>query len=371
MRSLLLLTRRRLGQALLLFLCATQIATGKLSGSASSDAYTIGVYYFPGWRVAPPLFHLDPWRKLKSYAAREPLIGWYHDGDDAVTNWQVTQMARAGINLVIYDWYWLPKDGVALNHAIDSFRRTPNKRDVSYSILWANHSGVPKSEAEFYEIVRYWIGRYFKESAYYKINGHPVVVVFAPVDLDTRAHSFGRSTRQLFDGANELARKAGLPDIYFVAATQAVPGRVDELLPQAGYQALTAYNYQGSRGDPQAKDPRESHSYRELTTGYAESWDWILRNGPLPYWVPVSAGWDKRPWGGSADPLHDLSESSPKSFEEHLRAAKQVVDENSEKTGRTVVICCWNEYGEGSYVEPTKKYGTKYVDVIRSVFGER
>jgi methylmalonyl-CoA mutase cobalamin-binding subunit len=369
MSSLRLLARVLHALPLALFFCVIGAAHAAPSVTATSTPYTVAVYYFPGWRIAPPLFHLDPWRKIKPYTEREPLIGWYHDGDDSVTWQQVAQMSEAGINLVIYDWYWLPKEGVALNHAVDSFRRKSNKKDIRYAILWANHSGVPENEDDFYSVVRYWISTYFKEPAYYTVDGHPVVVIFAPIDLDQRAHSFGRSTQELFRGANELAKKAGLPDIYFVAATQATPGRADKLLPDAGYQALTAYNYQRAGGGPQADSARESHSYSELTAGYEESWDWILKNSPLPYWIPVSAGWDKRPWDGSTDSLHDLSESSPESFEVHLRAAKQIVDRNSEKTQHTVVICCWNEYGEGSYIEPTKEYGAKYIDAVRAVFG--
>lgn len=358
-----------LGVALLCF--SVQASNNESPDGKTPSAYTVGVYYFPGWRIAPPLFRLDPWRKIKPYPEREPLVGWYRDGDDSITRQQVAQMSAAGINLVIYDWYWLPKDGIALNHAIDSFRRISSKQRIRYALLWANHSGAPESEDDFYRIVQYWIDTYFKESAYYKIGGHPVVVIFAPIDFDRRARSFGKSTQQLFHNANELAANAHLPDIYFVASTQATPNNVDKVLPDAGYQALTAYNYQRAGGRAVPDDAHESHSYNELTSGYEESWKWILKYGSLPYWIPVTAGWDKRPWDGSADPLHDLSESSPDSFEEHLRSAKRTVDRNSIKTERTVVICCWNEYGEGSYIEPTVKYGTKYIDAVRAVFGER
>jgi hypothetical protein len=351
--------------------CGIPVAQSDSAKPAVPGSYTVGVYYFPGWRVAPPFFNADPWAKIKPYPEREPLIGWYEDGGDSVTRQQVAQMADAGINLVIYDWYWLPKEDVTLNHAIDSFRKLPDKRNVQYALLWANHSGVPGNASEFYRVVQYWISTYFKDPAYYTIDGHPVIVIFAPLDLEQRASSFGKSNRELFSEANELMRKAGLPSIYFVASTQATPGDVDKRLPEAGYQALTGYNYQRAGGRSQPDDAHQSHSYTELSVGYQESWDWILKNSSLPYWIPVSSGWDKQPWDGSDDPLHDLSRSTPRSFENHLRAAKMVMEKNTEKTRHTVVICCWNEYGEGSYIEPTKKYGTQYIDAIRSVFGSR
>jgi hypothetical protein len=33
------------------------------------------------------------------------------------------------------------------------------------------------------------------------------------------------------------------------------------------------------------------------------------------------------------------------------------------------VICCWNEFGEGSYIEPTQKNGFSYLEKIKKVFG--
>lgn len=30
---------------------------------------------------------------------------------------------------------------------------------------------------------------------------------------------------------------------------------------------------------------------------------------------------------------------------------------------------CWNEFGEGHYIEPTRGYGYAYLEVIREVFG--
>jgi len=36
-----------------------------------------------------------------------------------------------------------------------------------------------------------------------------------------------------------------------------------------------------------------------------------------------------------------------------------------------VTLNSWNEWGEGSYIEPDAKDGTKYLDAIREVFGPK
>ena len=47
----------------------------------------------------------------------------------------------------------------------------------------------------------------------------------------------------------------------------------------------------------------------------------------------------------------------------------QQVNPVPEKTMRTVVICCWNEYGEGNYIEPTKKYQFQFLEKVKKTFG--
>jgi hypothetical protein len=87
--------------------------------------------------------------------------------------------------------------------------------------------------------------------------------------------------------------------------------------------------------------------------------------------VPVTSGWDKRPWGGSPDKMHDQSYSTPREFKEHLESARSVLNRFPGETLRTVVICCWNEFGEGSYIEPTEKWGFQYLQQVKNVFGTR
>ena len=44
------------------------------------------------------------------------------------------------------------------------------------------------------------------------------------------------------------------------------------------------------------------------------------------------------------------------------------MDAHPRKGRRTGMICCWNEFGEGSYVEPTKRDGFAYLERIRKIF---
>jgi hypothetical protein len=34
------------------------------------------------------------------------------------------------------------------------------------------------------------------------------------------------------------------------------------------------------------------------------------------------------------------------------------------------MICCWNEYLEGNYIEPTEGHGFRYLEAIKEVFDQ-
>lgn len=348
------------------------LACCTMAGASANDAtpgYQIGVYYFPGWRDgqrgAPAV---KPWERIKAYPEREPLLGWYQEGDVEIAEKQIAWMKEYGIDYVVFNWFW---DGKPfLEHGLSAFMQASNRDQIRFSLLWANHSKVPKNIGQFTSMVDYWIKYYFPRDEFLKIDGRPVVFIFSQQQLRDNAKSFGTTTAELIALADAAAIRAGFSGIFFVGGTGATNYWVKEYGPQNNYSAFSAYNYDRGFSGTYNALKRPSHSYMELDQAYRENWDWILANSPLPYILPVTSGWDKRPWGGSRDPFHDNSSSSPDEFEQHLKAAKLRIDNYPDKTKRMSVICCWNEYGEGSYIEPTKKQGFSYLEKIQKVFGD-
>lgn len=346
------------------FILALIIMFLGLPSVAQVAEYTVGVYYFPGWadRQIGAEFE-KPWDKIKPFPDREPLLGWYKDGTEDVARQQIDWMADYGIKFVAYDWYWSKSSKVFLNHAITAHFLAPNRERVKVSLLWANHDGVPDSRDNFDHMINYWIDNYFHRSEYLRINNKPVVFIFSADLLRSNASKFGATTGDLLSSAQAIARKRGLKGIYFVAGTGAGSPMIDSYAKISGYSALSAYNYHEG-----LNSTVQSHSYAELDSAYQEHWTRFLNEGNLPLIVPMTAGWDKRPWGGSRDPLHDNSVGTSQEFESHLRAAKKIMDSGRFAESKLGVICCWNEFGEGSFIEPTKKDGFSYLHKVKKVF---
>lgn len=337
------------------------------AGSAAmAQDYQVGVFYFPGWKdhqvgAPSPL----PWEPIKAFPEREPALGWYDEGSDSVMRQHLDAMHAHGIDFVVFDWYFVEGRKVVLEHALAAYMRAPNRTQTSFSILWANHSGMPKNPGDWQAMVNYWIKYYFPRPEFLRRNGRPVVFVFSADTLRKQAAGFGLTTRNLLDQAQALARAAGYPGIDFQAGTGAYLSMIDTYAKDSGYAGFSAYNYhQGPL--PPYNTP--SHSYAELDQGYRAHWQRFAEKGSLPLIVPMTSGWDRRPWGGSVDPLHDKSLSTPAEFATHLKAARAFMDANPVLTGRMGVICCWNEFGEGSFIEPTRRDGAAYLEKVREVF---
>ena len=78
-------------------------------------------------------------------------------------------------------------------------------------------------------------------------------------------------------------------------------------LAEAGFRACAAYNYAGVNVPAGQKDA----PYDTMVTGYEDMWKQATKDAKLPYIVPVSPGWDSRPWKETA---FFWSDNTPEKF---------------------------------------------------------
>jgi hypothetical protein len=160
--------------------------------------------------------------------------------------------------------------------------------------------------------------------------------------------------------AQDAMRAAKLPSFHFVAGVWNGKDPSIAEAGKAGFGSISSYNYSKAPGDT-----REAHGFAERDTMYQRVWTGMANNvAGLPVILPLTAGWDKRAWGGSADALTDSSTPSDDQFRTHLSAARAFM--RNSKVERAIV-CCWNEYGEGSVIEPTRDGGDSRLKAMKEI----
>jgi len=97
----------------------------------------------------------------------------------------------------------------------------------------------------------------------------------------------------------------------------------------------------------------------------------------VPYYPNATMGWDSSPRVCPSDVLDGLGYpnmaaiggNTPEAFAEGLRQVKAFLADAPPEQ-RILSINAWNEWTEGSYLEPDTKRGMAYLEAIREVFGE-
>jgi hypothetical protein len=349
--------------ALMLLVIVCLVAMGPGAGYAGD--YSIGVFYYPGWRS-----DYINWKDIKGlqgsrspgkpWPDREPLLGYYPEEEPWVAEKHIEWASRYGVNFFAYDWYWNDKQP-EYDHALKNYLKATNRDKLQFCLLWAYHIARLKDPQEFDAMVLYWINNYFNQPTYYRIMDKPVIFIFDVNEVDTNARNMRESTKSLLTRADALAREKGYKGIFFVATTNEKPAdSVEHRLGSQGFNGYTGWNYVVSQ------DTSRSADYNSMVSTYLDFYKAAETTfHALPYIVPASPGWDARPWHG--ENTYVRSEPTPGKFERMLIGAKKLLD-GQKGSPRVLMIESWNEFGEGSYIEPTKKTGFGYLETIQKVF---
>ena len=326
-----------------------------------------------------------------------PLWGYRDESDPKVMSQKIAAAADYGLDAFIFDWYWYD-DGPFLEAALDEgFLKAPNNQRLKFALMWANHDWVdlhPASRGKphrllfpgavtrrtFDTIVDHVVEKYFKHPSSWKIDGCPYFSIY---DLGKLLASFGsvEATRTALDHFRVKTKAAGFADLHLNAVVwgqpilpgEGKPADNVELVRRLGFDSVSSYVWVHHVGLP-----RQETDYREVQEAYLLYCDRAEKMFPVPYYPNVSMGWDPSPRCNQADQFgnfgypftNTISGNTPQRFQAALEAVRQRLQSRPENQ-RVLTINCWNEWTEGSYLEPDTVHGMKYLEAIRDVFGAK
>jgi len=333
--------------------------------------YTLWTHYCALWKHGT---HYG-WKLIEPWPERKPVIGWYDEGTPEVADWQIKYMLEHGISGVVYCWY---RNSVnepvkqSLGHALhDGLLKARYLSMIKFGIMWENGcaDGVASEEDLMKNVLPFWIDNYFSNPSYIRIDGRPVLYVWVPSNLRKQLGG-SENVRKALDRMRAECKRRGLGGLYMVACVQSQDKPSLEAAASEGWDATSAY---GNGWMPPAKLKTVGDFVCAPAEGFTDQQEaiWKFKRGLnlLPDITAMMMGWDSRPW--KETPFF-WADNTPEKFRDLCLRAKKMMDASpgSGPDKNTAIFCCWNELGEGHYIEPTRGYGFSYLDVIRDVFCE-
>lgn len=383
---------------------ACAAAVGATAKEPSKGRYEIGAYYFPNYHVDPrnEAVHGKGWTEWEIVKRGEPKFSGHHqpkkpvwgtedESDPSVFQKKIAAASGSGITHFIFDWYWY-EGAPFLNRGLESgYLGAPNKDRVKFCLMWANHDWynlmparlheqqVPPlfpgvyDAAAFDKITDYIISRYFQDPSYLKMEGAPYFSIYELKNLIERMGGIS-TARAALERFRDKVRAAGFPDLHLNAVAWGLNGlpALPELLPSLGVKSVTSYTWIHHCELPVFP----ASEYAAILDPAEAYWRKAPELFGVPYHTDVSMGWDPSPRSCQSDRYEKttypftpiLTGNTPQMFQSALSRAKAYMDSHSD-VPKVLTINSWNEWTEGSHLEPEVLYGMDYLNAIRNVFG--
>ncbi|OGV49815.1 MAG: hypothetical protein A2017_01010 [Lentisphaerae bacterium GWF2_44_16] len=382
-----------------------------------TDKPIVCAYYFPNWHRnrQNDKWHgkgWTEWEVLKCARPRFPghkqpkipLWGYEDEAGPAVMGRKIKAASSHGIDGFIFDWYWY-KDGPYRNRCLEEgFLKAPDLENFKFSIMWCNHEAkqvhpgsrmfpAPSlcsgevSPDTFFKGTEHCIKHYFSHPNYMRLDGGLYFSIYHLIEM---VNNLGgtESARKIFDDFRSRVKKAGLGELNLNAV--GMEGRtdfpmktsdnadgnsesnVDELVSVLGINSRSGHGWNKQK----YASSFPFSDYYEFAFKNMGNYEHLSSDYTLPFNPAVCMGWDVSPRAVQSEVYENvgypfmpiLSDNSPDEFEKVLQHAKKfMLSEKS--TGNMLLINSWNEWTEGTYIEPDTEYGYAYLEAVKHVFG--
>ena len=307
------------------------------------------VHYMP-WYASKPISgqwgwhwtmnHFKPDKKELASHYR-PLIGAYDSNDPDVLECQVLLMKFSGINGVIIDWYGKEnfRDYSDIHRNSLSLIKYIKKAGLHFAICYEDQSvkhmindgKLKKSEELAYAEKEFlWMEKnFFDDLAYKKIDGKPVLLIFGPQHF------------QKNQWTHIISRLSNKPQVF------ALPHVKDEI------EGSGEFGWPPVHGGKNIS-PKVWKQYLSSLYGRNEKKSSTIAS-VFPQFHDIYQE------AGINESYGYLSSQKGKTFNQTLEMALSSDCE-------LIQVTTWNDYGEGTMIEPTKEFEYQYLEKIQRLF---
>jgi hypothetical protein len=269
-----------------------------------------------------------------------PLTGAYDSQDDAILEYQTLLMKLSGIDGVIVDWYGASDfyDYGLSNRAtmklFDAVTRAGLKFVICYedrtirALIDGGHLTTETAISRGQDDMQFAAEHWFGHDAYVKFNGQPLVFVFGPLYFRQ-----GEQWTEIFAGIEPTPALVTLDN-------------------NLSFGSLTNYPWPPMHMSGGIELPQASlNSYLERFYRNAQRRDLVVGSA-FPAFHDIYAQAGVRASYGS------IAHRDGATFRETLALAL-------ENNAQIVQLVTWNDYGEGTIIEPTEESGYQYLEIVQ------
>jgi len=378
----------------------------------NNDDIRIIAYYLPQFHRTPENDKwwgegFTEWTNVKAaeslyeghYQPREPLDdNYYNLLDDEVIEWQSKIAEEHGIYGFCFYHYWF-HGKLLLEKPVENYLKNNNCK-THFCICWANESWTNSwakdndkvlirqeyGDEEEWKSHFDYLYQFFNDDRYIKVDDKPLFVIY-------NAHIIPK-LESMLSLWEKLAKEKGLKGItFYTEGTYSIfmdyPGKElfkkhIEYQPQLAYsekksekylflrkikRRISRFFYEKFGFDPVAGIGQKNDNKTIEKYSYDDIWQRILERVPEneEKYVPGAfVDWDNTPrkkYRGFV-----IDGATPDKFKtymtEQIRRAHRVYKSNE------LFVFAWNEWAEGGYLEPDKKYGYGYLEAIKQALEE-
>jgi hypothetical protein len=320
--------------------------------SSAARPKTVLAHYMP-WFASKPISGAWGWHwKMKNCDPEQqtgdrreiashyyPLIGPYDSNDPDVLECQVLLMKLTGINGVVIDWYGIEDHwDYAINHRnslhlVEYVKKAGLKFAVCYEDQTVRHlvdAKIVKPEEQVQhgkKVVKWLAENWFSDEAYLKLDGKPLLLVFGP---------------QYFkeDELKQICESLHQPPILFALPHLSAAAKADGAFgwpPVDSGKSVSPESWLKYCRDLESRGDADESTIPIVFPGFKD----FYQQG------------EDRPSFGSIE--HRDGKTLLESLEFAMNSKSNLVQ-----------IATWNDYGEGTMIEPTREFGYQFLESIQS-----
>ncbi|MCX6759129.1 MAG: glycoside hydrolase family 99-like domain-containing protein [Candidatus Nealsonbacteria bacterium] len=349
----------------------------------------LGAHYYL-WYGRPtfPLLGGGVW---KSGYKHQPLLGEYNSRDPQVINQHINWAEEAGIDFFVISWndsgswdditlkdYYLKQSQASeikfCLHYDSSLALNVFRNPVSYDFN-DKYSPFKTKGEKFLEDFEYLAETYFNHSQYLKINNRPLVIIYNTSLFKNVSHYFDKLqanmekrgislflvadvvhwagvklTKKNLSYLWEMPPKEVIKIFFRVMHRFSLNNLEEDVFLSKYFDGITGYNMYSIN--------RTVNFLEDVDEVYQKFFSYT-RSHKLCFIPTVIPGYDDRNLSGLNRPILEREEG--KFYEDFWAIAKKYLDPSL----KMVLITTFNEWHEGTEIEPSKEYSNRYLEITR------